>query len=322
MSSAGSLSEDTTQSIAFLNSEQALEILNFDAYWPKWNAPWWHMLLLHEMGLTKEIPAQIVDAYVEALNRMPLKIFPIHPDELPEGTDPFRGTSCHCQLGNAYQVLAEWGIDVDARLPWIRPWFLKYQMADGGFNCDNDAYLVKDECPSSMVGTIAAFESILRYTPRTWTKQEQDFLARGADFLSRRQLRHGSTTQYNAEERESEGKWLKLCFPRFYLYDVLRGLHALVDWSEKTGNPLKPEAISGVVDHLNREFPDGQVRIGRTAYDGLTTLLQNPSGEWQRRQPATMFPLLREVSVVGAVSPVLSTQWMQVKEKIKARGLM
>ena len=310
------------EALRYLNSEAALTAIGNDSYWPKWNSPWWHMLLLHEMGLTRDIPQRLMLEYVEEIKRTPLKIFPIHPGELPEGIDPFRGTPCHCQLGNAYQVMAEWGIDMDGELPWIRPWFLKYQMADGGFNCDNGAYLVQGECPSSMVGTIAAFEAVLLYTRRPWTDEEREFLTRGAEFLSTRKLMLGSATKHNAEERNDESKWLRLCFPRFYLYDVLRGLNALLLWSEKTGSPLKPDAISGVVNHLANSFPDGQVRTGRTSYDGITTMLQNSEGDWIRKQPATMFPLLQAVSTVGQVSPFLSQQWAQLRDKLARQGFI
>ena len=162
------------------------------------------------------------------------------------GLDPYRDSPCHCQLGNAYQVLAAWGVDVDTELPWIRPWLLRYQMADGGMNCDNDAYLVSDESPSSMVGTIAAFEAMFLYTPRPWTSEEKNFIDHGARFLIERQLMYGSKTKYNASERESAENWMKLCFPRFYLYDVLRGLNALLLWGEKTNQKIPREAYSAV----------------------------------------------------------------------------
>lgn len=168
--------KEIESSVQYLHSEQAIKTVTADAYWPKWNSPWWHMLLLHEMGETHQIPEPIVEAYIASLNRIPLKIFPIHAHEMPEGVDPYRGSPCHCQVGNVYQVLAKRGVDVDQELPWIRPWFLRYQMADGGLNCDNEAYLVKDEVPSSMVGTIAAFEAVLLYTPRPFTTEEKSFL--------------------------------------------------------------------------------------------------------------------------------------------------
>lgn len=308
-------------SIRYLSSDEALRSLEADPYWPKWHSPWWHMLLLHEMGATSRIPARVIEVYVRALDRMPVKIFPIHPEEMPEGVDPFRGSPCHCQLGNVYQVLATWGVDVDRELPWIRPWFLRYQMADGGLNCDNDAYLMKDECPSSMVGTIAVFEAILLHTPRAWTDDEQAFLTKGARFLMERKLMLGSATKHNSSECVSAQKWLQPCFPRFYLYDVLRGLNALLLWAEKTGRIIPRECVQDVVAHLTKTFPDEQVQIERQSYEGAMTLLPTSSGEWVRRQPATFFPLLEKVSAIGEVSPFLTKQWAEARARLVAFGI-
>ncbi len=307
------------QSISYLDSKEAHRALDADAYWPKWHSPWWHMLTLHEMGHTSLIPQSITERYVAALNRIPLKIFPIHPEDMPAGVDPFRGTPCHCQLGNVYQVLATRGVDVDAALPWIRPWFLRYQMADGGLNCDNDSYLVKDECPSSMVGTIAAFEAILLHTPRPWTDQERAFLDNGASFLIGRELKLGSSSKHNEAERVSAESWTRLCFPRFYFYDVLRGLNALLLWAEKTRNPTPAEAMRPVVELLSEAFRDGSVRPGRQPWQGAKTLKQSPRGEWLRLQDAATFPLLDAVSVIGEASPYLTRQWTAAKRLITLR---
>lgn len=309
-------SRELELSLRYLKSDAALKSLEADPYWPKWDSPWWHMLLLHEMGLAAEIPASVVSAHIEAINRVPLKIFPIQPSEMPEGVDPYRGVPCHCQLGTVYQVLAARGVDVDRDVPWIRPWLLRYQMADGGLTCDNDAYRVKDEVPSSMVGTISVFEAILLHTKRPYTAEEIAFLKKGADFLIGRKLMHGSETKHNASERASAKDWLKLCFPRFYLYDVLRGLNALLLWAERSGGSIPAEAIEGVVKHLEERFPDGSIRNERHSYEGANTILQTPSGEWSRRQPATFFPLLQKVSTLGETSPFLSKQWAETKGRL------
>jgi len=303
-------------SVEYLSSDLGLKTVEADAYWPKWNAPWWHMLLLHEMGEVKRVPQIMIERYIASLNRMPLKIFPIHEEDMPAGVDPYRGSSCHCQLGNVYQVLSAYGVDVDEELSWLRPWFLRYQMADGGLNCDNEAYLAKDECPSSMVGTIAAFEAVLLYTSRPWTAEEKAFLDKGARFLMERKLMLGSPTKHNASERKSAELWTKLCFPRFYLYDVLRGLNALALWAEKTNQLLPREAIVDVITFLHEQFPDDQVKIGRQSFEGVGTILPSPSGEWIRKQPATFFPLLEKVSEIGTASPFLSKQWLETKQRI------
>jgi len=311
---------EVEDSVNYLSSVEALRTVDADAYWPKWNSPWWHMLLLHEMGETHKIPPAMIERYIASLNRMPLKTFPIHPEEMLEGVDPYRGSPCHCQVGNVYQVLSAWGVDVDQELPWIRPWLLRYQMADGGLNCDNEAYLVKDECPSSMVGTIGAFEAVLLYTARPWTSDEKAFLDKAAQFLIARKLMLGSSTVHNASERRSAEQWTKLCFPRFYFYDVLRGLNALTLWAEKTSQSLPSEAVLDVVELLYHEFPDGRIKAGRCSFEGTGTILQTPSGGWVRKQPATFFPLLNKVSVVGEVSPYLCKQWLETRLRVSAHS--
>lgn len=303
-------------SIAYLSSTEAQDALLLDAYWPKWHSPWWHMLLLHEMGETKQIPAVIVDKFVKALNKYPLKIFPINEGELPDGICPSRGYPCHCQLGNVYQVLAAFDVDVDQELPWIRQWFLRYQMADGGLNCDNDAYLVKDEVPSSMVGSIAAFEAMLLYTKDPWIDEEKGFIDKGAYFLIQRKLMHGSSTKHNAEERSSAENWLKPCFPRFYQYDALRGLNALTLWAERTKQKIPAEAIRDVVRYFEGRFHDGCVRNERRSLEGIGTLFKDARGDWIKQQAAIRFPLLSKVSGIGEVSPYLSKQWADIKERL------
>lgn len=220
-------------------------------------------------------------------------------------------------LGNVYQVLAARGVDVDSEAPWIRPWFLRYQMPDGGLNCDNEAYLVKDECPSSMVGTIAAFEAVLLYTKRDWTAEEHSFIDRAAQFLLDRELRIGSQTKHNAAEQDSAKDWTKLCFPRFYFYDVLRGLSAISIWAQKTGRTLPDEKLRTVIDDLTQRFSADGIYPQRLAFHEVKTIQEAPNGEWLRGQIASTFPLLDAVSAVGVANPFLTREWQNAKRQLK-----
>ncbi|WP_186647157.1 hypothetical protein [Fluviispira vulneris] len=305
--------QEIKNSIQYLNSDTAKDSLSIDAYWPKWNSPWWHMLLLHEMGETQKIPKDIIEKLVKALDKLPLKIFVLHPHENPEGLYLPFAASCHCALGCIYQVLSASEVDVDKVLPWIRPWFLKYQMSDGGLNCDETAYLQKDECPSSMVGTISPFESILLYTKCAWTDEEVIFLDKCAQFLINRKLMHGSHTKHNFEEKLNEDIWLKLCFPRFYLYDVLRGLSVLVKWALLRTQPLPINSIFPVVKYLTETFPDGIIKNLRLSYEGEGSLSPTETDKKLRHQAAITFPLLEKVSTIGEISPNLTRYWNETK---------
>lgn len=301
-------------SLRYLASADALDSIAADTYWPKWDSPWWHMVLLHEIGEARRIPERIALAMVDGLNALPIRIFPIHPEDSPIGSDPHRDSSCHCALGCMSQVLSACGIDVDAVLPWIKPWFVRYQMADGGLSCDATAYLQESECPSSMVGTIAPFEAMLLGGPARWTHDQRTFLERAARFLVERRLVLGSPTRHNAEERDAQAAWLLPCRPRFYCYDVVRGLGALVRWAEASESALPLQAIAPAVNHLVAAFPDGVIRLQRHSFEGVTTMLRTADGTWIRRQPASRFPLLEATSTIGAACPYATREWSATRQ--------
>jgi hypothetical protein len=143
------------------------------------------------------------------------------------------------------------------------------------------------------------------------------FVDRAAGFLIARRLMLGSASRHNAEERQREAGWRELCFPRFYLYDVLRGLAALTLWAERRQRALPLPAIEPVLEHLLASFPDGVVRLGRFAPAGLMTRALDATGK-TIRQPASRFALLDATSAVGAVSPALTRQWNAVRGRLLA----
>jgi hypothetical protein len=313
---ADPITHDLEASIRYLGSQQALDSLAADSYWPKWSSPWWHMLLLHERGQSALIPRTCVDALVAALDRLPLKIFPIRPGDTPEGVDQATGSSCHCALGCVVPVLIACGVDVDASLPWVRDWFVRYQMADGGLNCDGDAYLVSDEIPSSMVATVPPIEAVIELSRLRARAEDEAFMERAAGFLIERALTRGSASVQNAEERTSAAAWGELTFPRFYFYDVLRGLAALVAWAHGRRRSIPWSAVGPVVEGLLARFPDGKVTVQRRAFGGHMTRLPAADGSYTRREPASEFPLLASSSRIGEASPALSRQWHATARRV------
>jgi hypothetical protein len=286
--------------VAFLQSKEALDGIGLDVYWPKWNGPWWIMLLLYELGEVERIPSIVISAMTDALAALPLHVFPLRPEEWPDNADRKRDALCHCAVGCMDQVLAARDVDVDRALPWVLPWYARYQMADGGYNCDDSAYLAQGECPSSMVGTVAPFEAMIRRGP-------SELCDRAAALLIERELVRGSATRHNAEEQVAARSWQELCFPRFYFYDVLRGASALVRWATEHGRPLPLRAIAPVAEGLARRFPDGVVRVGRAPIDGKTTLAFD--GERWENSPANVGSLLALISRPGTASPALTRRW-------------
>jgi hypothetical protein len=297
-------------SVRYLGSAEAAASLARDTYWPKWDSPWWHMLLLFELGVADRIPPAVALRMVAGLDALPVHTFPIRDEDWPAGADRKRDSSCHCALGCVHQVLTASGVDVDRALPWIAPWLARYQLPDGGASCDDTAYLSGEPDASSMVATIAPFEAALAgpLTPA---------LERAAGFLIDRALVRGSASRHNAEERDAAAGWLLPTFPRFYFYDVLRGLAALVRFADIHGRRLPFAAVVPAASHLARAFPDGVVRVGRRGRDTHRHTLAFVDGAWGR-QPTSSFALLDAVGEVGTASPALTRQWTDTRRTLLA----
>lgn len=250
------------------------------------------------------IPKRAVDTMVETLRGHFLPYFPIRPEELPPETDPYRQTACHCALGTMHQVLSACGVSVDAELPWITEWLLRYQLPDGGLNCEWDAYLRSQK--SSIVSTVPALEAILAKPKHD--ALELKFLDDGARYLIAHKLFRSSAGKLIDES------WLKPCFPRFYDYDILRGLVFLRRWSVRFNRTVPQDAVSESVELLSKKFPDGMIRIERIACSSDSSISRDESGVWRRGLPARRFALLDEVSRIGRESPELSALWAAARE--------
>lgn len=297
-------------SLCYLVSSEALESIESDAYWPKWNSPWWHMLLLHEMGLTSCIPGNVVESIVAALNKDYLRFFPLSEAETPVGVDPINQVACHCQLGTMHQLLSSYGIDVDSRLAWLRPWYLRCQLSDGGLNCDETAYRKSVE-KSSVVSTLPPMEAVLSSASGIITPAEIDFLDSGASYLIKKRLfRTASTGQ------PIDNSWLKLCFPRFYHYDVLRGLSFLLNWSGQLRRSLPIAAIQECVESIDNDFPDGCVSVQRSVWEGANSRYFDKTTRLWTNAPAVGYPLLKAVSKVGNESIFLTRLWSQARANL------
>lgn len=292
--------------IAWLDTT-ALPSLRDDPYWPKWDGPWWAMVVLHELGHGARIPRRVAEAMVGALDALPVHTFPIREEEWPRGVDRRRHTLCHCALGCIDQVLAGCGIDVDRALPWFASWFTRYQLPDGGYNCDEGAYLAAGECPSSIVATVAMFEAMVRRGP-------SDACERAAAMLIGRRLIDGCSSTYNAAERDAARTWTEPCFPRFYFYDVLRGAAALVGWAVAHERALPRAAIEPAVDALLARTGDGIVHVGRVAWEGKKTWVADDG--WTARHPARPIELIERWGRIGEPNRALTAQWARVRRDL------
>lgn len=291
---------------AFLTSESALQSIERDPYWPKWDSPWWHMSLLNEMDLAERIPRVAVAKMVQTLKGHYLPFFPIKEEEIPNGIDPVRKVACFCAIGSMYQILFNCGVAVDDELPWMRKFLLRYQLPDGGLNCDEQVYSSLSP-KSSIVSTLPCLEAILFSRSRDLTPDEVEYLNRGANYLVRQKLfRRISTGEVINPD------WLEIRFPRFYDYDFFRGFYFLARWRAHSGFDIPKELEMEVQDLVSRQMTDEGIRLMR--YNLISKRSYNPvaNGAWTMGE-ATEFPLMKSVSFAGCHCESLTKKWYEVK---------
>ncbi|WP_148929794.1 hypothetical protein [Paenibacillus methanolicus] len=286
------------QSIRYLASASPWEAARAEDSRRKWDGAWWHMAALYEMGEARRIPASAIAKAAQLLDTQVWQTFVITEDDQPTSeADKRKMDCCHCELAVYYMILAASGCDVDHELPWIRQWLLTHRLPDGGLNCDPKAYTGSRK--SSIISTLPPLEAILRHTDRAFTEREANFLDEGARYLIEHRLlcakQDGSVI---------DPEWLKPCFPRFFEYDILRGMSFLAEWSRRRNQELPAGVLAEGLERLNAYVDADGVRIGRQVFD--------PRGPWGGH----VFPLLEAVSGIGDVSPYLTRQLHDVTARM------
>ncbi|MBI5202699.1 MAG: hypothetical protein HY925_13995 [Elusimicrobia bacterium] len=286
-------------SVKYLASDEAKRSLARDPYWPKWDSPWWHMALLSELGESKLIPVETAKALAASIRATWKPFFPKSKDGIPPGEDAYRLYGCHCALGTAMQLLSSCGLDPDAELPFARRFLLDSVLPDGGLNCETDAY--EGSRKSSIVSTVPALEAVLYCTKRPFTKEEEAFLDRGAEYLVAHKLFRSTKGKLLKSE------WLEPCFPRFYDYDVLRGLSFLSHLGAQRPVPWR-EACGEALEIVGR-WAQSDFKVTRA----LPTInsLNHENGAWKRGKTAE-FPLLKFARGGDGGREALSREWRQV----------
>lgn len=288
-----------------LETDESLNSIKLDPYWPKWDSPWWQAVLLLECGQADLIPKRFINKLIETTDAHYLHTFPILESQIPPACDPYRHILCHCALGTLSKLIVACGENVFENLPWVYDWFMLYQLPDGGYNCDEAAYTNSQK--SSFLSTLPMLEAMLEIYASTRDSRLLLPMQKGVDYLLVHQL-----------FRSTSGKiiyptWLQLSFPRFYHYDILRGLAFISKWASLTGNSFDTaileeslQVVSALVD------TEGYLSVGIDNISAEGSLFY-AAGSWEWNTQSVVFPLLGELSKPGSRSIALSRQWQGLK---------
>ena len=178
------------------------------AYFPEWTSTTSTLQLLRQFGLEPATDeARRAIALVRANSRWE-----------HEGEPYFEGEVEPCINGQALAIGAYFGQDVQGIVDRL----LTEQMADGGWNCEQE----RGSTRGSFDTTINVLEGLLEYERAFGSNPDVTAARRrGQEYLLERRLFRSLSTGEVIEP--NTGDWFRLSFPNGWHYDVLRALDYL-----------------------------------------------------------------------------------------------
>lgn len=222
------------------------------------------LLLLHDMGLdpaaeqTRHAVARVQENVRWLMN--------IARDELPKDEDIswwrkpfFAGEVEPCINGRVVTVGAYFGVDMHPLVDRL----LGEQMADGGWNCDQEI----GSSRGSFHTTINVLEGLLEFeraaggAPDVKAARE-----RGQEYLlSRNLFKRLSTGEPIGHDRKGGPVWTQLSYPAGWRYDILRGL----DYLRNAGVAPDPRMAEAIGIIASKRAADGRWALGITHPDEI-----------------------------------------------------
>jgi len=256
-------------------------------YQPKYKATYWTLMVLGYLGLSREDErvrraAEYVFRFQqpeggfaelgeEAARRKYVR--KVHkarergkkpPEEPAFVADLIHQMTLSCLTGNVVAALLRLGYGDDPRLWRAVDWLVSIQNADGGWLCPYWKAHIRDT-HSCFYGTICPLEAFAEIPEDKRTPAVQEAAERGAEFLLMHRL-------YRADHhgfRVINPHWLKLAFPYFYGYSILRGLWVLTRlgcWDERVEDAL---AVL-----REKQTPEGKWVLESTPYGRMQANLE------------------------------------------------
>jgi hypothetical protein len=166
-----------------------------------------------------------------------------------------------CLTGNMAAALIQMGYEEDLRVKKALEWLVKVQNKDGGWLCPYWRAHVRDK-HGCFYGTICPLEAFSLVKKESLTEEMRHTIEGGSEFLLMHRLFKADHHGYKVINRT----WLKLSFPVFYGYDILRGLDVVT----RLGY-VKDERLNDAVEAL----------LQKRQKDGKWILESSPVGRMQ-----------------------------------------
>ena len=213
----------------------------FNPYHPKYKASYWQIMTLGQLGMDRTdkgveraceyiFQFQLDDGGFSSYTpERALKEYALLREKGKKLTSQNKWASSlvfehqySCLTGNMVAALIRIGHTNDPRVKKALKWLVRIQNKDGGWLCPYWRAHVRDT-HGCFYGTICTLEAFSEIPKGNLTKEMIQTIERGAEFLLMHRLFRADHHDYKVINQS----WLKLSFPWFYGYNVLRGLDVL-----------------------------------------------------------------------------------------------
>ncbi len=248
-------------------------------YRPKYRSTNWRMLLLADLGATRDVP-EVRKLCELWMARSPLKGGGVGGNSA--------GTPHLCFTGNLVRSLIRMGYVEDPRLQPPLEWLVRSASPKGGWSCFGSGRNL-----DSWEG-LSAFAV---YPKDRWTPSMERCVEKGAEFFLERQL-HRQGARYPP--------WYRLHFPVHYYYDLLIGLELLT----ALGYVDDPR-LEHALDWLEKKRrPDGRWNL-----DALHPDVEGAMATWFKKHPKDR-PVPLEVEAPGKPSRLVTLRALTVLRRV------
>jgi hypothetical protein len=217
-----------------------LQKLHPEGYWenadspylPKYKSSYWQIMTLGQLGIDrtdKRVENACEHIFQFQLTEGGFSTYEHAYKNKKNNASPNQTTTSlafehqlSCLTGNITTALNRIGYADDPRVKKALEWLLKIQNKDGGWLCPYWKAHIKDK-HGCFYGTICPTEAFSELRKENITEQMKQATEKGAEFL----LMHHLFQADHHDYRVINQTWLKLSFPWFYGYNILRGLDVL-----------------------------------------------------------------------------------------------
>ena len=221
---------------------------------PKYASPFWRLLILSDLGLTKAEPR------IDKACQVWMKLYGTRDG----GFSAFSRNEGHlCITGNMARALVKFGYANHPRVRRAFQWFVKNQSNRGGWSCWNFG----DRPRGRDLDGWEPLSAFAVYPRQKWNRSMKLAVEKGVEFYLEREL-HRQGERYEP--------WYRFHYPTHYYYDLLVGL----DFITALGYS-NDKRLGYALSLLKKE----QRHDGRWNLDSINPDPESPQGKWDKSHP-------------------------------------